>query len=347
MARIPFLLPYSLFAVHAVALGLRGPWTFLTLGYIFVVIPAADALCGRTTRDADLAAARDGFFDRLLELWLPLQAVTIFWTMRAVMLAPPNALEWVGLCTSLGAVTGAGGITVAHELVHRPGKLHRALAELLMTSVGYAHFCIEHVHGHHRRVGLQEDPVTARRGESLYAFYPRAILRGAVSAWRIEEARCQRQGLRALDPRDRRLRYPMSFVLLAAAVTWGFGALGLGLLLGQALFAVLLLEAVDYVEHYGLRRRQLESGALERVGEHHSWNSNERLTGAFLFHVTRHSDHHMLASRPYDLLRARPSAPSLPAGYPTMMLLAALPPLWFRVMDPRAEEVMAQAGRTA
>jgi hypothetical protein len=34
-------------------------------------------------------------------------------------------------------------------------------------------------------------------------------------------------------------------------------------------------------------------------------------------------------------------APQLPAGYPTMVLLALLPPLWFRVMDPRVAAVSA------
>ena len=347
MARAPFLLPYSLFAVHAVALELRGPWTFVMLAYIFVAIPLVDLLFGKSTREADLAAPRPGFFDRVLELWLPVQVLTLVWTLRVVTVVPMSTLEVVGLCTSMGAVSGAGGINFAHELVHRPGKLHRALAELLMTSVGYAQFCIEHVHGHHRNVGLRSDPVTARRGEPLYAFLPRAVFLGAASAWRIETERCRRQGLSAFDLRNRRLRYPLSFALLAAAVAWGFGPAALAVFLGQALFAVLLLESVDYVEHYGLRRRELEGGAVERVGEHHSWNSNERFTGAFLLHLTRHSDHHLLASRPYDLLRARPDAPSLPAGYPTMVLLAALPPLWFRVMDPRAEEVMARAARAS
>ena len=338
--RLPFLLAYTLFPLHLVSLELRGPWSFLALGYVFAVIPLLDWLSGHSELESDLRGPRSTFHDRVLEAWLPLQVAVLVWTLHEVSVQPAGPVELLGLAISLGAISGAGGITIAHELVHRPGRFHRALAELLMTCVGYQHFCIEHVHGHHRRACTPEDPVSARRGESIYAFFVRAIVLGMRSAWRIEAERCRRAGVGALDPRNRRLRYPASFLLLVAAVGLLAGPWGLALFLGQALVAVLLLESADYIEHYGLERRRLPDGRFERMGPQHSWNSTHRMTSAFLFHLTRHSDHHFIASRPYDQLRARPDAPSLPAGYPTMMLLAYLPPLWFRVMDPRAEAAL-------
>ncbi len=344
MPRLPFLLAYTLFPLHLVSLELRGPWSFLALGYVFAVIPVLDGLSGRSEREADLAAPRSRFHDLVLEAWLPLQLAALAYTLRELAARPAGPLELAGLAISMGAISGAGGITIAHELVHRPGRVHRALAELLMTTVGYAHFCIEHVHGHHRRACTPEDPVSARRGESIYAFFVRAVFGGMRSAWRIEAERCRRAGIVALDPRNRRLRYPASFLALALVVLLSAGGWGLTLFLGQALVAVLLLESADYIEHYGLERRLLPDGRREKLGPQHSWNSTHRLTSAFLFHLTRHSDHHLVASRPYDRLRARPEAPSLPAGYPTMMLLAYLPPLWFRVMDPRAEAALGRRG---
>ncbi len=347
MPRLPFLISYTLFPLHLLGLELRGPWCFLTLGYVFALIPLLDWLSGRSYREADLAAPRSRFHDRVLEAWLPLQVAVLSWTLYRIHQSPVTGWELVGLCTSMGAISGGGGINIAHELVHRPGRFHRALAELLMTMVGYAHFCIEHVHGHHRRACTPEDPVSARRGEWIYAFFFRAVVDGARSAWRIEGERCRRGGIAALDLRNRRLRYPAAFLSLALVVLLASSGLGLGLFLGQALFAVMLLESADYIEHYGLERRALADGRWERMGAHHSWNSTHRLTSAFLFHLTRHSDHHLVASRPYDQLRARPDSPSLPAGYPTMMLLAYVPPLWFRVMDPRAAAVRAAASGDA
>ena len=97
---------------------------------------------------------------------------------------------------------------------------------------------------------------------------------------------------------------------------------------------MLLLETINYVEHYGLRRRKLDNGRYERVMPWHSWNSNQYLGRIILYELTRHSDHHYLASREYQILRHMDEAPQLPAGYPAMMLLALLPPAWFRVMDP-------------
>jgi alkane 1-monooxygenase len=45
--------------------------------------------------------------------------------------------------------------------------------------------------------------------------------------------------------------------------------------------------------------------------------------------------------RPYQSLRDFEDLPRLPSGYPGMFALAAIPPLWFRVMDPK---VLAWAG---
>ena len=339
VSRLPFLFAYSLPLLHLVAVELRGPWTFIVLVDGFLLTPLLDYFGGHSTREADLDAPRRGFHDRVLELWVPTQIGVLAWTIASILERPPQTYELVGLCISMGIVAGAGGITIAHELMHRRGRTHRALGEILMTLVGYAHFCVEHVLGHHRFVGTHEDPVTARRGESFYAFFFRAVFTGITSAWRLERKRCKRAGIRGLNLRDRRLRYILTQSALVVTLYLTLGGLVTILFLGQALIAISLLEATDYIEHYGLTRSKLENGRYERVAEHHSWNSTHALTSAYLFHLTRHSDHHMEAARPYDQLRANPEAPSLPAGYPTMILVAHLPPLWFRIMNPRADAV--------
>jgi alkane 1-monooxygenase len=337
--RLPFLLAYSLPLLHLIGLELRGAWTYLVLLDVFLITPSLDALSKHSTREADLDAPRDRFHDLVLELWVPTQIILFAWTVASILENKPQTYELVGLCISMGAVSGAGGITIAHELMHRRGRTHRALGEVLMSAVAYAHFCIEHVLGHHRFVGTHEDPVTARRGESVYAFIPRAVFTGITSAWRLERKRCERAGIGAFSLRNRRLRYLLTQTALITSLHLLFGPLVTTFFFGQAAMAVLLLELTDYIEHYGLTRTKMDNGRLERVAPHHSWNSNHALTSAYLFHLTRHSDHHMEASRPYDKLRARPEAPALPAGYPTMMLAALFPPLWFRIMNPRADAV--------
>jgi len=339
VSRLPFLLGYSLPLLHLVALELPSPWCFMVLAYMFVLIPVLDALVGHSSRESDLDEPRDGFHDRIIELWVPVQIALFGWTVLHIINHPPTTAKLVGICISMGAVTGAGGITIAHELTHRKSAVHRALAEVLMTMVLYTHFCVEHVYGHHLNVGTYKDAATARKGETVYAFVPRAIFTGMAHAWQVERRRCERAGIRGLNLRDRRQRYLLAQASLVIGLYLAFGPVVTLFFFGQAFSAILLLEVTDYVEHYGLTRAKLENGRHERIADHHSWNSTHALTSAYLFHLTRHSDHHMVASRPYDQLRARPEAPCLPAGYPTMMLLALLPPLWFKVMDPRAAAV--------
>jgi alkane 1-monooxygenase len=197
-------------------------------------------------------------------------------------------------------------------------------------------------------VATRRDPATSRLGETVFAFVVRSILGGALSAWRLEGERVARAGSPAWTPGDRRLRMPLLTVLAYAAVWSAFGSRGALLFLAQGLVAVVLLETVNYLEHYGLTRRELAPGRYERVSPEHSWNSSHLVSNAYLFNLARHSDHHSLASRPYELLRHRDEdeAPQLPSGYAAMLLVALVPPLWFRIMNPRVEAWSRRRDRT-
>ena len=204
-----------------------------------------------------------------------------------------------------------------------------------MTSVTYPHFCVEHVEGHHRNVGTPADPATARLGESVYRFVPRSVLGGLASAWRIERRRAARLGLRRWSWRDRRVRMGLLTAALYAAVALAFGWAGVLFFAAQSAVAVGQLEVINYLEHYGLSRREVGPGRYERVGAEHSWESAHRLTAWYLFNLPRHADHHARASRPYWNLDHSEASPQLPWGYSTVFLMALVPPLWRRVMDPR------------
>ncbi len=78
-----------------------------------------------------------------------------------------------------------------------------------------------------------------------------------------------------------------------------------------------------------------ERQRYERVDPSHSWNSNNIATNVLLYHLQRHSDHHANPTRRYQTLRDFEESPVLPTGYAGMIVLAIVPAVWRRVMDPR------------
>ncbi|MCZ7583516.1 MAG: alkane 1-monooxygenase [Deltaproteobacteria bacterium] len=247
---------------------------------------------------------------------------------------------------SVGIMTGAVGINVSHELVHRPNKWERFLGKTLLWTVFYTHWAVEHVFGHHRYVATPRDPATSRLGESVYAFLPRSIIGGFASAWRIEAARLTRLKLRTWHPRNQILQGLALQIGLAAFFGVVFGPLAIVYYLAQSLVGVSLLEVVNYIEHYGLARREIAEGRFEQVTPLHSWNASHVVTNYFLFHLQRHSDHHAAPLRRYQILRHFDESPQLPAGYAAMVVIALIPPLWYRLMNPRVHDHRAKLAAT-
>jgi len=322
-----YILPLSFAAAWAIG---PGAW-WLVPAVAFVVIPVMDQALGHDTSEPDDGGPRRRWADVALWMWLPTQLACLGVVLWHAADLSPGALA--GWSLAMGVISGGGGITVAHELVHRKGRGSRALAEGLMLSVVYPWFCVEHVLGHHRNVATPRDPATSRLGESVYRFWWRSVSGSLVSAWRLESERVRKRSLSGLA--DRRLRYAIGLVIMAGLAIAVGGPWGLAAWLVQGVVGFSLLEVINYVEHYGLQREQLANGRYERVQPHHSWNSNHALTNRLLFNLPRHADHHAWAYRTYDQLRPWPDAPTLPFGYPTMVLIALVPPLWRAVMDPR------------
>lgn len=291
----------------------------------FIVIPALDWLIGKRASAANrseiVRLEESLWFRVLLVAYVPMHLALILWGAWIVGGDTLSAGQAVGLTLSIGLVTGSQGITIAHELGHRRSRLERGLARVLLASVSYGHFTVEHNRGHHVRVATPEDPASARYGEAFWRFLPRTLIHSFVHAWQL----------------DRSYVLASSAVTLASAgaLSWAFGPLALAFFFGQSAMAVLLLEAVNYIEHYGLQRKRLPDGKYERFGEQHAWDANEWLTNCYLIHLQRHADHHLEPGRPYAALQPREQSPKLPTGYAGMLPLALLPPLWFAVMNPR------------
>ncbi len=307
------------------------PW--LALAVSFIAIPLADALVGRPRAGMTLGTLPAQFARWIPRAQLPLQVLLL---AQAVRIAPALSTgDLVLLALSVGTVTGGTGITLAHELGHRASSLDRWLAKLLLVTVGYGHFHVEHNRGHHVRVATDDDPASAPRGMHVYRFIVRSVRGSCGHAWKLEAMRLERQGRSTWHPSNWVLTGSLISLGLAVIAALVGGAPALLLVLLQAAWAVALLEIVNYVEHYGLRRRRLPGGRHEPVAPHHSWNADFIVTNWRLFNLQLHSDHHAHVERPYERLRSLPEAPQLPAGYSTMVLVALLPPLWFALMDRR------------
>ncbi len=339
---LPFAIALTFPPVVALGAYLGGAWISGAAIYALLGIPLADYIVGRSSASLDPRTRDDDlFWFRLITwVWLPIQLIMLFGVIAYVGANPDFATgELVRLAISMGIVTGGIGITYAHELMHQHSRLERGLGEALMSSTLYGHFCVEHVHGHHIHVGTPRDPVSAPAGMSFYRFFPRALVGSFTSAWQIVRTRLARRGRSPWHRTNPFWRYAGAYAAFLGMAYALAGWTGVGLFLGQAAVAITLLEIINYIEHYGLRRRQLADGRYERTQPHHSWNASQQVTNWLLINLQRHSDHHYHPARRYPLLQDydQGEAPQLPLGYPTMLIIALIPPLWFRIMDPRVD----------
>ena len=323
--------------VEATGLGLFWFW-----GPIFVlgVLPMFDTLVGKDSANPPDSVVKwleeDRYYRWCTYAYLPLQYVAMFGGAWLLTSSDLSLLEKIGLALTLGAVNGFG-INTAHELGHKRASLERWLSKVALAPACYGHFFIEHNRGHHVRVATPEDPASSRLGESFYRFWPRTVVGSLRSAWGLESERLSRQDSSPWTLRNDLLNAWAISVGLFGVLAALFGIAVLPFLLIQAVYGFTLLESVNYMEHYGLLRQKRDDGTdrYERCQPHHSWNSDNVASNVLLYHLQRHSDHHAHPTRRYQSLRHFDAAPELPSGYPMMIVIALVPPLWRRVMDPR------------
>ncbi len=313
-------------------------WFFLPLVITYVLAPILDWLVGEDTsnppEEVVMQLEQDRYYRLLTYVAIPVHIITL---VACAAYATTQGLSWWAF-TVLAVVAGLSGglaINTGHELGHKNTRLEKFLSRIALAVPAYGHFTIDHNRGHHMLVSTPQDDASARMGESIYRFALREIPGAFRRAWRIELERLKSRNLPAWHYSNPILQsYAMSALITIPLIAF-FGWLVVPFLAIHHVFAYWQLTSANYVEHYGLLREKAPGGRYERCQPHHSWNCNFVLSNLVLFHLERHSDHHTHPQRRYQSLRHFPDLPQLPNGYFGMHLLAYLPPLWFRVMDPR------------
>ena len=329
------LIPIAIFS--AVTGGIAVVLLPLCTWYLFSLI---DLFTGLNKENTDARTPENQlYWYRLITIvWAPLQFMTVFGMLYYVTRANHlDGWEQYFLFIGVGVFTGTIGINYSHELMHQQPKIERQMGDALLAMVLYSHFRSAHLLVHHRYVGTQRDPVTARFGEGFWRFFPRVLRESYLSAFAAEKSMLARKNLPWHDqsnPFWRFWLFQASYLLLALIISdvWG-----MFLYFVQAFTAIFQLELVNYLEHYGLTRKHLGNGKYEHVMPHHSWNAEQRASSWLLINLQRHSDHHYKPDRRFPLLQTYGDdvAPQLPYSYPVMTILAMSPTLWRRVMNPK------------
>ncbi|MFM1898645.1 MAG: hypothetical protein RL577_885 [Bacteroidota bacterium] len=244
-----------------------------------------------------------------------------------IIVIDPYCWVLMGAILSTGVACGSGAVVVAHELIHKADWASRTAGRFLLLLVGNPYFSAHHILVHHVHVGTHEDCVTARKGESLYRYVPRSII-GQFRQARRAEIYIQKKKTGNAPLVLSHLFQNITTCLLLMGFLWAWEPRIAISWLGVSALAAILLEYVNYIEHYGLVRSQ-----KDRVGPLHSWNSNRRISRFLLFDLSRHADHHIHASKPYHCLDSGLSSPQLPGGYVQMLYLAIRPSKWFQAID--------------
>jgi len=313
--------------------------TLIPFVFVFGLIPLLDAVFGEDQHNppAEVVAAMeaDPYYLRLARVSVPLLWLNFVITVAFVATQELPWWSYLALLLGVGTIDG-GALLVGHELGHKTDRLNRLFGFLANNVVGYAHFRIEHNRGHHTWVATPEDPASARFGESIYAFAGRE-LRGAFErGWRNEAERLARRGKSVWSIHNEILvGFALTFAVAAGLIAL-FGWKAAPFIVAHHFIGWYALTQANYVEHYGLLREKAPNGRYKPVEPRHSWNTNHIVSNLMTFHLQRHSDHHANPVKPYQSLRDFDDLPRLPSGYPGMFVLAAIPPLWFRVMDRRA-----------
>ncbi len=334
-----FYLVTPLILIFSSSLGLiiHPTWSISPFVWVFILVPIIDLVLPYLSKQ-DVELKENILHNFSILIVLPCILFLIFFGLIVVSNSSITILAAAALGAAVGMSGGSIGITTAHELIHRQNKYMRGIGVLLLIVCCYGHFRIEHIYGHHRNVATKEDPATARRGENFYFYFIRCVINSVISSWKIEKNILDKRNIKILSFRNRMLHYfLLEFLFLLVAYLFA-GINGLVFVVFHSLVSIILLELVNYIQHYGLERKK-QNGRYERFTDLHSWNSRHISANWSTFNLGLHAEHHQTASKHYPLLSQEEKAIEMPANYSVMLIMALIPPIWFFVMHKKIDNL--------
>tara|TARA_Y100001970_G_scaffold201932_1_gene245780 strand:+ start:4673 stop:5686 length:1014 start_codon:yes stop_codon:yes gene_type:complete len=332
-----FFFPFALIFLSSLGIIFSPNWSLAPFIWVFFIIPIIDNILPNLNQ-IDKKLKEYNFHNIFLILVMPCIFLLIISGLFKVSQDNISILESVALGAAVGMSGGSIGITSAHELIHRNNKKMRALGVIILILCFYGHFRIEHIYGHHKHFATKNDPATARKNENFYFYFARCVISSIISSWNIEKNILKKKNLSTLNYKNRMLHYLISEIILLIISYMVAGINGIAFIIFHSLISIILLELVNYIQHYGLIRKEI-NGKFEKYQEHHSWNSRFSPTNWSTFNLGLHSEHHQTATKHYPLLSHNKKQMEMPTSYPGMLIMALIPPIWFRIMNSKLKTI--------
>tara|TARA_Y100000590_G_scaffold434367_1_gene552480 strand:- start:1483 stop:2487 length:1005 start_codon:yes stop_codon:yes gene_type:complete len=328
-----YFFPFALITSSSLGLLIAPIWAVAPFIWVLMIVPTIDyILPGLNKNDNKLSETELHNFALILIL-----PGIFFLILSGLIKVSQNDISYF-VAAALGAAVGMSGgsigITTAHELIHRSNKKMRAIGVILLILCLYGHFRIEHIYGHHKYFATKQDPATARIGENFYIFLLRCVVMSLVSAWNIEKDLLKKKNISPYNFKNRMLHYFVAEILILILSFFLAGINGLIFIFFHSAISIILLELVDYIQHYGLER-SIKNGKYQTYAEQHSWNSRHSSANWSTFNLGLHAEHHQTSSKHYPLLSQQKKLMEMPANYPVMIMMALVPPIWFKIMNPK------------
>lgn len=295
---------------------------------VTLLVPILDALIGREDHASSGTQAKAVLF-YVPYFFIPLWLLAVWVSGNALHSASTADVAILSLNVGfLGAFAAVHG----HELLHRASAAARWNASIIFSMIGYGHYTRSHLL-HHMHTGDPDFGSTAHRAQSVWAYLPSSLVNGFVCAWRVER---ERHGMSL--GRNRILRLWLVTAACVAVFMQLWGLRGVVLFAAQSFVAILLIEVVGYIQHYGYARA---SGAA--ITGDLTWDGDFWLSNRLLINTPCHVAHHRRPTSAFVDLT--PTERVLPAGYFTLLWISLIPPLWFSIMDKKVAQAEASSGR--
>lgn len=340
MGKLKYFAAYILPLLALFTFNTTGIYAYFGILFLYVLVPIIEQVFhpdrDNLVETEKELARNDFFYDLVLYIMVPLHLFVMYSFLTSISDPALTTSDTIARIFMMGTILGVIGINVGHELGHKTkDPLKQFFAQVLLTTSIQNHFVPYHNGGHHKDIGTPADPTSAKKGDNFYLFAIKSQIGGYFKTWRLEAKKLKVQGR---NPNyNPMIIYTLLPILLFIGIYFSFGLYVTGCYFIAGVYGIAILESQNFFAHYGLRRKKKPNGRYEKVNARHSWNSDHIIGRVLLFELTRHSDHHHIGGKPYQILQSKEESPMLPYGYPMMLMLSFLPFLFRPIMKKQLE----------